>query len=168
MRTAGLTRTPEHCLRRCHSDTESHGLRQIPRLQHRRGPQMVSHLPAPHWHDLHRQQSAPVPQHSRLHHLQELDNYPDRIRRGALVRRICHQHDPAELRSHGLQLHHCGLGGHLPRALCPRWRQRYWRGRRQGCDAQLRLHLDVDQLLLLCCVCPGHAQAHQAHQLQGL
>ena len=85
-----------HCLHCRDSVMQDRRLDHLPRLQSRRGKEMyvytknahksctdsvrVPHFPPTDWHDLHQHESPPFPVDPRLHNLQELDNYPDRLR----------------------------------------------------------------------------------------
>jgi hypothetical protein len=126
----------------------------------------VPYLAPAHRHDLHWHLGAQVPLHPCLHHLQELDNYLDRIRRGALVRRLCHTHDPLLLRIDGRQLNYRRLGRYSAR---PEQHGPRYRGSQRGSVDYARwIPLDGIQLHLLCHIPPDYAQAHQVDQLQGL
>lgn len=73
---------------------------------------MVPHLAAAHHHDLHIVQGPAIPQHPRLHHLQEFDNHLNRLRRGAVVWRLRHPHGAILVRSHGRVERCCRVGGY--------------------------------------------------------
>jgi hypothetical protein len=49
-------------------------------------PHKVSHLSPSHWNDLYLDMAPQIPLYPRVHHLQELDNHPHRIRGGSIVR----------------------------------------------------------------------------------
>lgn len=138
----------------------------LPRLQHRRSEEMVSHLAAPNWHDLYLHLGHQIPLHPRLHNLQKPDYNPNRLRRSVVVRRHGNDHGALLLRPHGSLLHRRSLGRHPPR---PRIvRRRNSRRTRSHLHAERRLLLDADQLSLHRSLHPLHAQAHQANQLQRL
>jgi hypothetical protein len=116
--------------------------------------------------DSDRVPNFPPPYRHCLHHLQELDNHPHRIRRGALVWRLRHTHGSLFIWLDGFQLHHCGLGRH---SACTEWHRPGFRGRYRGHDDSARwIPLDDVQLPVHRHLCFGHAKAHQVDQLQGL
>lgn len=125
----------------------------------------VPHLAPPHRHDLHEHLGAQIPFDPRLHHFQELDHHSDRIRRGAMVRRIRHTHGTVLIWSDGIELHHRGLGRH-PACLDELW-PGLGRRRDRHVDPACRLSLDDVQLPLHRNLRFGHEEAHQVDKLQG-
>ena len=126
----------------------------------------VSRLGIAGGHDLHRFQGAAIPVYPGIYHLQELDYYHHRLWRGAVVWRQRHASDAVLLRAYRPQLRYRCLGRHpaRPRDAWPRKQ----RSIGADLDAQRRLHVDDDQLLLHHRLRARHAQAHQADWLQGL
>ena len=151
-----------------HLHLQSRRLDTVPRLQLRRSAEMVPDRHRPHRHDLHLHQSPPVPQHSRIHHLQEPDHHPDRLRRGAMVRWQCDWHGVAEFWAHGAEQRDCGVGRYPTCARVVRWGQHKRRGSGEDFDIEFGIHMDAGELLLLRDFPLGHAEADQAHALQGL
>jgi len=131
---------------------------------------MVSHLSASDWHDLHLYQSSAIPLHTSLHHLQESDHHPHRLRRGSLVRRQRNKHAASEFWLDGVELGDRGMGGHPARFAVARWERGCGERGGGGEDqyAERRVRVDDDELFLLGNVSAVYAETDQVDQLQRL
>ena len=126
----------------------------------------VPYLSSTRGNDIHWHKGPPIPLHTRIYHLQKLNHHNNGIRRGLVVRGLGHENDLVLLWINSPQLRGCRLGGYSA-CLGKPWSFKQ-RSFGKNINAECRLHVDVDQLLLYFGLPPGHAEANQAYQFQRL